>query len=129
MSPNTMWNESSFSTGFHNVPLHTAHFFEGVNLMGVIPLLEWVDLPGLGVSGIVTAGPLLMEGWMALMELTGMFTCCGSVALVVDGGGTRLSIGKAGSSGAGSIELKGWWESGELIPVLFQYLPSASSLK
>ena len=29
-------------------------------------------------------------------------------ALVVNGDRTGLSIGKAGSSGAGSIELKGW---------------------
>ena len=53
MSPNTMQNESSLSTDFHNVPLHTAHFLEGVNLTGGIPLFERVDL--LGVLGIVTA--------------------------------------------------------------------------
>ena len=56
-----MRNESSLTTGFHNIPLHTAHFLEGVNLTGGIPLFEQVD--HLGVLGIVTAGPLLvMEG-------------------------------------------------------------------
>ena len=61
ISPNTMQNKSSLSIGFHNVPLHTAHFLEGVNLTGGIPLVEQVDL--LGVLSIATAGPLLvMEG-------------------------------------------------------------------
>ena len=31
--------KNSLSTGFHNVPLHTAHFLEGVNLTGGIPLV------------------------------------------------------------------------------------------
>ena len=55
-----MQNISNLSTGFHNVPLHTAHFLEGVNLTGGIPLFEQVDL--LGVLGTVTAGPQMMEG-------------------------------------------------------------------
>ena len=58
ISPNIMQNESSLSTGFHNVPLHTAHFFEGVNLTGGIPLVEQMGL--LGVLSIATAGPLLV---------------------------------------------------------------------
>ena len=73
--------------------------------MGGIPLVEWVDL--LAVLGIATAGPLLvMEGRITPVELIGMFTCPDGVALLVNGCGTRLSIGKAGTSSAGNIELE-----------------------
>ena len=125
MGPNTMQNESSLSTGFHDVTLHTAHFLEGVNLTGRIPLFEWVKL--VAELGIVTTGPLVIEDWIAPVELTGMYTCPSGVALLANGCGTELSIGKAGSSSAGSIELKGWWECGRIIPVPFHSLPAASS--
>ena len=101
-----------------------AHFLEGVDLTGGIPLVEQVD--HLGMLGI-TAQPLLVEGWLTLVELTGMFPCTGSVVLLVKAGGTRLPNGKAGISGAGWLELKGWWEHGGISPVLFHSLPSASN--
>ena len=61
VSPNTMQNESSLSTGFHNVPMHKVYFLVGVNLMGGIPLVELMEHLGLPRK---TAGPLLlvMEG-------------------------------------------------------------------
>ena len=34
LSPNTMQNESSLSTGFHNVSMHKVHFLVGVKLTG-----------------------------------------------------------------------------------------------
>ena len=56
-----MQNESSLSTGFHNVSMHKVHFLVGVKLTGGIPLVEWVEC--LGLLG-KTAEPLLlvMEG-------------------------------------------------------------------
>ena len=45
----------------HNVPYGThSHFFEGVNLTGGIPLFGQLD--HLGVDGISTGSPLVMEG-------------------------------------------------------------------
>ena len=58
-----------------------------------------------------------------------MFLCTGGVALLVKAGGTRFPTGKAGISGAGRFELKGWLEHGGISPVLFHSLPSASNLK
>ena len=58
-----------------------------------------------------------------------MFTYPDGVALPVTGCGTGLSIDKTGSSGAGSIELKGLCECGGIFPVAFHSLPSASSSK
>ena len=40
-----------------NVPMHKVHFLVGVNLMGGIPLVEWVE--HLGLPG-KTARPLLL---------------------------------------------------------------------
>ena len=40
--------------------VHTAHFLEGVNLTGGIPLFGWLD--HLGVDGISNGSPLVMEG-------------------------------------------------------------------
>ena len=57
VSPNTMRNESSLSTGFHNVPMYKVHFLVGVNLTSGIPLVEWVEC--LGLPG-KTARPLLL---------------------------------------------------------------------
>ena len=65
-----------------------------------------------------------MEGWLTPVELTGMLSYTDDVALLVNAGGTGLSIGKAGSSGAGTID-----HCGGIIPVLFHSLPSASNSK
>ena len=40
--------------------VHTVHFLEGVNLTGGIPLFGQLD--HLGVDGISTGSPLVMEG-------------------------------------------------------------------
>ena len=53
-------HESSLFTGFHNVPGTHSHFLEGVNFTDGIPLLGWLD--HLGVDGISTGSPLVMEG-------------------------------------------------------------------
>ena len=85
--------------------MHKVHFFAGVNLTGRITLVEPVECFGLLGK---TAGPLLlvMEGWTLPVELTGMFTCPNSIALVVKVCGTGLLIGKAGSPSSGRFEIR-----------------------
>ena len=86
--------------------MHKVHFFVGVNLTDGIPLVEWME--HLGLLGKADEPLLLvMEGWNAPMKLTGMFTCAGGIALLVNGCGTILAIGKAGSSHSGNFEVKG----------------------
>ena len=108
--------------------MHKVHFLVGVNLTGGIPLIKWMG--HIGLLG-KTVEPLLhvMEGWTSLVELTVMFTCPDSIALLVKGCGTRLLIGKAGSFSSGSFEVKELWEYGGTIPAAFHYLPSASYSK
>ena len=103
-----------------------SHFFQGVNLTGGIPLFGQLDY--LGVDGIST-GSLLVEGWVTLVELTGMCPAADGVDLLVKAGGTGLSTGKAEISGAWRFELKGWWECAGICPQLFHSLPSASNSK
>ena len=63
------------------------------------------------------------------MELTGIFTCPGGVALLVKGCGTRLLFGNAGNSDSESFEGKGKCEHGGTVSVAFHSLPSTSSSK
>ena len=59
------------------------------------------------MDGISTESPLV-EGWVTPVELTGMYPAADDVALLVKVGGTRLSTGKAGISGAWRFEVKRW---------------------
>ena len=94
--------------------VQTAQFSEEVNLTGSIPLFAWMS--HLGVVGISTGSPLVMEGCLALVELTGICPCADGVTFLIKVGGPRWSIGKAGSSDVMNFELKGCWEHGGIIP-------------
>ena len=52
-------------------------------------------------------GSLLVEGFITLVELTGVCPCSVCVALLVKVARTGLPIGKAGNSNVLSFELKG----------------------
>ena len=68
----------------------------GLNLTGGIPLVEQVEC--LGLLGNANEPLLLvMRGQIAPVELVGMFTYSGDVALLVKGCGTKLANDKSGS--------------------------------
>ena len=97
--------QMSYSNHYCSIWYMHSHFFEGVNLTGGIPFVLRVN--HLGMMGI-TGSLLVMEGFISLVELSGMLPCTDGVALLVKAGGTRLSTGKVGISGVWRFELKGW---------------------
>ena len=91
--------------------------------------MPWVDCLALvGTTGSLLS-LLLLEVVAIPVELVGISPCSVGVALPVNDGRTRLSIGKAGISGICRFELKGCCDLAGMCHLLFLSLPSASNLK
>ena len=131
MSPtqNTIYMKTTFPLASIMFLRYTqSHFLDGVNLTGGIPLVLWVDCLGVvGTTGSLSL--LLLEGVDAPVELVGISPCSVSVVLLVNGGRTKLAVGKAGISGVWRFELKGCCNLAGMCPLLFLSFPSASNLK
>ena len=91
----------------------------------------WLAGSIFGLHGIsyTRSLPHVMEGWDTLVELTGRFPAADGVALLVKAGGSRLSTGKAGISGAWRFELKGWWECDGTFPTAIPFFAFSFQLK
>ena len=103
-----------------------SYFFDGVNLTGGTPFVEWVEC--LGVEETLDVAPLSL-GWGTSVELIGLVGFLTLLSLSLVAGGVTLSIGVTDNIDSTFIWLKESEERKLSFPSKFHGYASACSLK
>ena len=103
-----------------------SHFFDGVNLTGGTPLVEWVEC--LGVAGTLGEIPLSI-GWAASVEMIGLVRIPTLLSLSLVAGGVTPPIGITGNIDSTFIGFKESEEHELNFPSEFHGCVSACSSK